>query len=208
MRWTFLLRDKERVRGQKQFHDTITARICQVANWPPIMTLTGRELRPCWPGIMAICRRRLNPPDASLTTAEGRKIPIIVVTIAMTAIMRSDMNANGTLRSISPHDHSVLDSTDLSAASAERRAKLCALYFKLNQKTAFQSGSRFFLSYCSCAVLPLAMASRSALSSRYNSKDVKFTLVSVLTAFKATLSFLRRIWSSRILKKPPLMSAK
>ncbi len=41
--------------SQKQFHDTITARICQGTNWPPIMTLTGRELRPCWPGIMAIC---------------------------------------------------------------------------------------------------------------------------------------------------------
>ena len=42
--------------SQKQFHDTITARICQAANWPPIMTLTGRELRPCWPGITAVCR--------------------------------------------------------------------------------------------------------------------------------------------------------
>jgi len=43
--------------SQKQFHDTITARICQAANWPPIMTLTGRELRPCWPWIRAICRQ-------------------------------------------------------------------------------------------------------------------------------------------------------
>ena len=41
--------------SQKQFHDTTTARMCQAANWPPIMTLTGRELRPCWPGITAIC---------------------------------------------------------------------------------------------------------------------------------------------------------
>ena len=41
--------------SQKQFHDSITARICQAAYCPPFMTLTGRELRLCWPGIMAVC---------------------------------------------------------------------------------------------------------------------------------------------------------
>ena len=60
--------------SQKQFHDTITTRICQAANWPPIMALTGRELRPCWPGITAICIFFRTAVDQSPHTIQPRSL--------------------------------------------------------------------------------------------------------------------------------------
>ena len=41
--------------GQKHYDDTTIFPGFQAACWPPIMALTGRELRPCWPPNAAIC---------------------------------------------------------------------------------------------------------------------------------------------------------
>ena len=35
--------------GQKHYDDTMIFLRFQAACWPPIMALTGRVLRPCWP---------------------------------------------------------------------------------------------------------------------------------------------------------------
>jgi hypothetical protein len=44
--------------GQKHYDDTTIFRRFQAACWPPIMALTGRLLRPCWPLKAAICKRQ------------------------------------------------------------------------------------------------------------------------------------------------------
>lgn len=44
--------------GQKHYDDTMIFLRFQAACWPPIMALTGRVLRPCWPLKAAICRQK------------------------------------------------------------------------------------------------------------------------------------------------------
>lgn len=41
--------------GQKHYDNTMIFLRFQAACWPPIMALTGRVLRPCWPLKAAIC---------------------------------------------------------------------------------------------------------------------------------------------------------
>ncbi len=43
--------------GQKHYDDTTIFPGFQAACWPPIMALSGRELRPYWPPYAAICIR-------------------------------------------------------------------------------------------------------------------------------------------------------